>query len=262
MFFFKKPFVAPDNKFVFICGLHRSGTSLLHTILREHPQVSGFANTGVPEDEGQYLQTVYPTIRESGGAGKFCFDPQAPLDERSSLVTEKNRKKLFDQWGKHWDTSKPVLVEKSPCNLIRSRFLRAMFPNSYFIFLVRHPIVVSYATQKWSETSIQELFGHWTKAHRIMRDDMRKISRHILIHYEDLIADPNATLASIYRFLDVPVQTVSEPVYKVLNEPYYDRFQSMREANQNFADECLKFESTFEDHGYLLEPPYFNGRKK
>jgi hypothetical protein len=254
--FFKKPFTQPENKFVFICGLHRSGTSLLHTILREHADVSGFHNTGVPEDEGQYLQNVYPTIREAGGAGRFCFDPKAYMDERSSLVSDKNRRKLFEQWGKHWDTTKPVLVEKSPCNIIRSRFLQAMFPNSYFIFLVRHPVVVSYATQKWSETSIPELFGHWTKAHRRMREDTQYLKRHLLIRYEEMIAEPDTVLARVYKFIGITPQPVKEPIYKVLNETYYDRFAAMQKANASFAAECQKFASSFKESGYLLDAPY------
>jgi len=45
-------------RIVFVAGLHRSGTSLVHRCLAAHPDVSGFADTGVPEDEGQHLQTV------------------------------------------------------------------------------------------------------------------------------------------------------------------------------------------------------------
>ena len=56
-----------DKKFVFICGLHKSGTSLLFRILRDHPDMSGFTNTGVPKDEGQHLQSVYPPAWRFGG---------------------------------------------------------------------------------------------------------------------------------------------------------------------------------------------------
>ena len=49
-----------DYRYVFVTGLHRSGTSLLARCIAQHPQVSGFSGTGVPEDEGQLLQSVYP----------------------------------------------------------------------------------------------------------------------------------------------------------------------------------------------------------
>jgi Sulfotransferase family len=57
-------------------GLHRSGTTLLFRMLREHPDISGFANNqdadrwlGL-EDEGQFLQSVYPAALKLGRAGK------------------------------------------------------------------------------------------------------------------------------------------------------------------------------------------------
>ena len=39
---------AIGQRMVFVCGLHRSGTSVVHRCLREHPEVSGFSDTGVP----------------------------------------------------------------------------------------------------------------------------------------------------------------------------------------------------------------------
>ena len=56
-----------DHRFVFLAGLHRSGTTLLARLLAAHPEISGFSETGVPADEGQHLQGVYPAAREYGG---------------------------------------------------------------------------------------------------------------------------------------------------------------------------------------------------
>ena len=62
------------HKFIFICGLHRSGTSLLYKILKSQKNISGMENTGVIEDEGQHLQTVFNAANKHGGPGKFGFD--------------------------------------------------------------------------------------------------------------------------------------------------------------------------------------------
>ncbi len=139
------------HKFVFIGGLHRSGTTLLFRILRDHPMISGFniENGAEREHEGQYLQSVFPPDPNYGGVGYFAFDDSAHLTQESELVTENNRVRLFGEWARHWDLSKGYLLEKSPPNLIQTRFLQALFPNSYFIIIVRHPIATSLATLKW-----------------------------------------------------------------------------------------------------------------
>ena len=112
-----------DRKFVFIVGLHRSGTTLLANLLAGHPDVSGFENTGAPMDEGQFLQTVYPVGPVWGGdaIGRIGFDPCAYLTERSSIATRENAEKLLNEWSDYWDMSKPVLLEKSPPNIINVR---------------------------------------------------------------------------------------------------------------------------------------------
>ena len=69
------------------------------------------------------------------------------FDKRSYLISDdKQRQKLFDEWSQNWDLSKQFLVEKSPPNIIRTRFLQAMYPNASFVTILRDPIAVSFAT--------------------------------------------------------------------------------------------------------------------
>ena len=156
-----------DRRFLFIGGLHRSGTSILHRLLREHPLTSGFHDTGVMEDEGQHLQSVIPAAHAYGGPGEFAFHPDAHLTETSRLISHHNRDTLLKEWGAYYNLEKQILLEKSPPNLIRSRFFRQMFPHSSFVFIVRHPIAVALATEKWSNRTIIERLLHWHSAHSI-----------------------------------------------------------------------------------------------
>src|SRR5579871_4938781 len=100
-------------------GLHRSGTTLLFRMLREHPDISGFANNEDPEqwlgveDEGQFLQSVYPPAFCFGGPGRFALSPQAHLTDDSPLLTTENKAKLAFEWFPYFDLSKKVLLEKS-----------------------------------------------------------------------------------------------------------------------------------------------------
>src|SRR5262249_34875208 len=131
------------QKLLFIGGLHRSGTSPLFRALRDHPDISRFRNTGVPEDEGPLLQTVYPPAWNFGGAGWFGFHSQSHLTEDSPLATPQNAARLMEEWGQRWDLTRSVLMEKSPPNLLMTRFLQELFPEAYFLIVVRHPIPTS-----------------------------------------------------------------------------------------------------------------------
>jgi hypothetical protein len=245
-----------SRRFLFICGLHRSGTSLLHRILAAHPDISGFHNTGAPEDEGQHLQSVYPRGREFGGPGKFAFERGAYLSEISPLLTDANREKLFSEWSLHWNLSKPVLMEKSPPNIIRSRFLQAMFPESYFIFLVRHPIAVSLATQKWSHTDLPDLVKHWSLAHQAMLQDRNHLKHHMLLRYEDLVAEPQKQLEAIYRFIGLPSEPVSQPVSDQLNDGYFSVWENYKTAKPERLKPIMNEINTAQLFGYHFDKPY------
>ena len=76
-------------------------------------------------------------------------DPAAHLTETSSLVTPENAERMLRSWAAHWDLSRPLLLEKSPPNLVMTRMLQAMYPDAKFVVIVRHPVVVSLSTHKW-----------------------------------------------------------------------------------------------------------------
>lgn len=197
--------VIHDHRFVFVGGVHRSGTSAVFRCLREHPLISGFKNTGVPEDEGQHLQSVYPPATAYGGPGKFGFNPGAHLTEASDLVTDDNRLRLFAEWKKYWDLEKSVHLEKSPPNLVRTRFLQELFPNAYFIIMIRHPIAVSYSTQDWINAPLDKLIEHWLVCHERFEQDRQRIRRLFVLKYEDFVERPQAALGAIYSFWVCPI---------------------------------------------------------
>ena len=210
-----------EKKFIFISGLHRSGTSLLYKILKEQDEISGLSKTNELEDEGQHVQTVYKPAYEFGGVGKFGFNINARLDENSKLINKINRKKLFNEWSRFWDLEKNILLEKSPPNIIRTRFLQKMFPNSYFINITRHPIATSIASKKWSKTSLDELISHWIKCHEIFNEDKKMIRNIINIKYEDLINNNEEILAQLSEFLKLNIKPSKIEIRKGINDKYF-----------------------------------------
>ena len=191
------------RRYVFICGLHRSGTSLLGRNIARMENCTGFKDTGVIEDEGQFLQDVYPTAMTYGGAGRFGFDSRAHLTETSVLFTPANAARLRKSWHAHWDNSKTIFVEKTPGNLLKTRFLQAVFPKSYFIVIRRHPVAVSMANQRWkvSLTPLHNLFDHWLHCHALFDRDKKHLKPLYELSYEDYVRDPDKYHEEIAAFI-------------------------------------------------------------
>jgi hypothetical protein len=245
---------ASSRRMLFIGGLHRSGTSVIHRCIARHPDVSGFSNTGVPEDEGQHLQTVYPPAYRHGGPGRFGFDDGAHLIEDSSLVSDRSRLQLLDEWGAHWDARATVWVEKSPPNLVRMRFLQALFPDCAFVMVMRHPAAVACATQKWSRTPWTSLVHHWVACHQTMRADSSKVVRVSTIRYEDFVADPDGVLDGVFATVGLSPQRAGEEVRSGINERYFADWSATRNPAR-VIDRRLavaRFEASVREFGYSL----------
>jgi hypothetical protein len=239
-----------EQRLVFVGGLHRSGTSLLTRCLAQHPLVSGFEGTGVPEDEGQHLQTVYRPAKDFGGPGRFAFDPAARLTEDSPLVTDESRRRLMEEWGRFWDTTKPVLVEKSPPNLVRGRFLQALFPGARLVMVQRHPLAVAYATQKWSRTSLRSLLRHWLAAHEAFEEDRPRLEHVHLVRFEDFVAEPAATLEAVYGFLGLEPVPPGIEIRPDANDAYLARWRAEPRLRRSLLSRA--FERRVQRFGYSL----------
>jgi hypothetical protein len=249
-----------NYKYVFVCGLHRSGTSVLANNIGRLENCTGFKNTpaSVP-DEGQNLQDVYPFEAEYGGPGRFGLDPRAHLTERSELLRPDKVARLRASWHSYWDKSKTIFVEKTPGNLLMTRFLQAAFPNSYFIVIRRHPIPVCMGTPKLgqaSATSLHNLFKHWLHCHQLFEEDKKHLKQVYELTYEDYIEDPGRYHCAIAAFIGTTVpKTTLKEVNADRSKKYFDRWSTLltssffRDYYQYIA---RKYDAGFLKYGYSL----------
>jgi len=216
---------------VFICGLHRSGTTLLHDYLCTYYDVSFFKNAKVPENEGQFLQDLYMAERPFGGPGSFAFYPQmqfAPV--RRPERAQKMAARLLGQW-QHWVTgNSPVLLEKSPPNIVRIPFFRSLYPKARFVVWTRDPRAVSLSTRKWHKLPVSQLMMHWNTAYMQafngLDDDC------LVCSYEAFCADPAGTAAEIARFCDLEPRSTPLDIA--------DRFGAIRNSNETYLSQFPK----------------------
>jgi hypothetical protein len=247
-----------EHRLVFVSGLHRSGTTPLARVLAQHPQVSGLIGTGVTEDEGQHLQSVYPPALTYGGAGRFARDPRAHLTEASRLATPENAARLLQAWRPYWDTSREVLLEKSPPNLVMTRFLQELFPDASFVIVVRHPVSVTLATHKWrSRTTLAHLLEHWFMAHDLLGEDLPFLRRVHVLKYEDLITRSEQVLSELGDFLGLTGPIPAKLVRTDQSTGYAQQWESMGASSRPWRRRqhqrlVTQFEPRANDYGYSL----------
>ena len=72
----------PRIKYVFVCGLPRSGASILGRNVARLGDCSGFQTTSVLDDEGRVLQDVYPS---EDACGEKLLREQPELSRAEAL---------------------------------------------------------------------------------------------------------------------------------------------------------------------------------
>jgi omega-hydroxy-beta-dihydromenaquinone-9 sulfotransferase len=113
------------------------------------------------------------------------------------------------------------LVMKSPANAARLKLLTELFPDARFIYLARNPLDVFPSTVKlwralystqglhnppyldgWLDDYVLDMFVRLTEAYERDRHLIPK-DRLVELRYEDMVKDPIATMAGLYRSLDI-----------------------------------------------------------
>jgi hypothetical protein len=199
-------------RYIFVGGLHRSGTTLVADLIAAADGVGSIAGAPVPEQEGVYLQGAIPHDALSGIPGRFAFDPDAHLTEANAYNRLDVARRIADEWDPWFPADAPLRVEKSPVNLLRSRLYQCLFPTAMFVFVVRHPVAVARATAKWSDMTEAELVDHWERAHHLLAGDLPHLHNYAIVRYEDLATDPARELARIAALIGVAVPTPDGPM--------------------------------------------------
>lgn len=190
-------------RYVFVGGLHRSGTSLLARLIGAHPQVAAIRNAPVPENEGCYLQGAIPHTARHGAPMQFATDPDQHLTEDSRWNTLETRDRLQADWAPWFDPDQAWRIEKSPVNLTRTRLYQQLFPLSQFVIVIRHPEAVAAAVAKWVPDPAPALIDHWLAAHDQLATDLAYLHAAIVVRYEDLVMHPDQMMNSVFGFLSL-----------------------------------------------------------
>ncbi len=140
---------------IILLGNVRSGTSMMHGLFNQHPDVVAWYE---PRTVWMYADPGRPHDR---------FD----ASDASPRVVRYIRGRFLKHQRRHGNRR---VMEKTPSNLMRIPYVRAIFPEAKFLYLVRHPL---------SYISSSEL--KWQKAITLRRawDRFREVPKTQLPHY-------------------------------------------------------------------------------
>ena len=245
------------HHFVFVGGVPRSGTSFFTRCLGDHPAVSVFRDTPAPEDEGQHLTDAVPS--GIGDVGDFALRDGTELRREDASPARTER--LWRDWSPYWDPSKPVLVEKSPANIIRMSFLDASFPGATFVVLVRHPVPTVVAQDKMSSASEWTRLRNWARCHRIMARHAPNVDL-IVVPYHRFVAEPDREMARVHARLGLRTMPVQGEVHPGLDRMYWDVWWSGRDGRRELVRRfamSVVLERRVRDFGFsLFDPGHFD----
>ena len=185
---------AQSKRWVFILGCNNSGTSLLYYLLSKHPQVASF-----PVD-GQFFTSALPVPMNHDVGRLWSERPDVfRLTEKDTNIDP--HRLVHDWFHQIGSRNRPIMMEKSPPDTIRSRWLQRVFDDAFFIGITRNGYAVAEGISRRKKVPIQRGARHWVEANRWMLRDAEHLLHFRRIKYEDLVADPETVLQDLLEFV-------------------------------------------------------------
>lgn len=180
---------------LFVLGLNNSGTSILAHLLETHPDVRSLPA------EGQALTRAIPTGAELGVRRNWTS--RMELFHWTETTEPSAALRARYDWAYHCEPRPGILLEKSPPNTVRSRWLQRHFVPSRFIGITRDPYAVCEGMRRRGGFRIDEGARHWALGNSTMLDDAERLERFELVTYEEICDDPGTMLSRVETFLEL-----------------------------------------------------------
>jgi tetratricopeptide (TPR) repeat protein len=178
-----------DSAPIFICGMFRSGSTLLEQMLAAHPKVT------------------------AGGELNF-FNQHIQLPSALTSLDAVRVRELGSMYLEYLASGFPNaerVTNKRPDNFAYLGFIRAMYPNAKFINTCRHPLdnCLSIYFQQFAgsvkyHTQLLDIGHYYAQYRGLMEFWKQELPDNIVdINYQSLVSDPRAQLEPLLDFLEL-----------------------------------------------------------
>lgn len=189
------------DRYVFIVGMSRSGTSLAEQILASHPKVFG---------AGELLDVIL--IANDMGLSDFRNSGYVHHPERlSQLAVDEAARRYHDMVARRAPGA-VKFTDKNPFNFQHVGLIQLLFPGSKVVWCRRNPIdvCVSNYFQDFEDTiPFASDLGHLALMHRLHEQLMRHWQRLfpdaiMELHYDELVEHQEAKTRELLAFVGLP----------------------------------------------------------
>jgi len=194
--------IPKDKTWVFLVGCYNSGTTLLSELLGQHPAISAL------ETEGHFITDQFVQDYKIG-LPRMWVDREDlfRLDENDEGPDELRIKK---EWAMRLDLKKPVLLEKSPPNSSKTRWLQKHFENAHFVGIMRNGYAVSEGITRKANPihlinswPIEKSANQWKRSNEVLQEDAKHLKKFMWVSYEELVDNTVGTLNKITSFIGI-----------------------------------------------------------
>ncbi len=207
------PALPASRKLLFIVGFPRSGTTWLRALLAAHPAVAALEAESYLFDDLYlgHLDASWQAERALAAAGGKPFALSAMLSEAE-----------FDELLRAFASSvlarvaqaRPesgLVVEKTPTHARFAPLILRLFPEAYFLHIIRDPREVYCSTRAaargwgrfWASQDAVDVTRRWDLLLREALAIASLTPRYRQLRYEDLLADTPGGLAGLLAWLDL-----------------------------------------------------------
>lgn len=204
-------------KKVFIVGMPRSGTTWVMWLLARHPGAVALQQSGMflplKRMEEWWLKDHRFTTAPEGddSAGSYSMQGSTSVLEHEEILEQCRTigQRVIDRVAQATPGTLAV-VEQTPEHIEFVSFIRALFPDAYFLHVVRDPRAVyssmRTALHTWASpggfpSGPVHIARAWETYVKLGRGIGEQTERHTNVRYEDLTTDPAAELARIGEWL-------------------------------------------------------------
>ncbi|MEM9820574.1 MAG: sulfotransferase [Bacteroidota bacterium] len=208
---------ASGSSYLFVLCPPYGGSTLVQELLSTSASVSPNNIFGTREGQG------LPEARQ-------LFDYQRLWDPSYELPWEQMRQ----VWHQYWELSKPILLDKSPSNLLRAASIEQAFLPAYFVVVTRHPLAHCESLIRRDGKTAREAAQFCLDCLKAQRKNLENCQRALWLSYEALVQFPEKAVQDLVQFLPQLEAPDIQRQFKAHN--YLGRALPITDLNQEKID--------------------------